>query len=126
MGEKIFYKASCLKFTEEDDFEKGCLPETSRDIPIEEEFFKPTLGELVKAIEDFTQGKAHAFEGEGNRIEVQVMEDVNGIKATPHEEELWKQGRRKLYLSNYSFYVRKLKECDEVSDEIKNLKLPNV
>lgn len=123
---KFYYKATCLKYTEEDDFEKGCLPETSQDIPIEEEFCKPTLGELVKAIEDFTQGKANAFEGEGNRIEVQVMEDSDGVKATKYELNLCKQGKKRLWLADYSFMISKIKESDELGEEIKSLNLPNV
>lgn len=101
---KTHYQIQVTKFSEEDNFENGCDYETATDYGVIETLKASTLLEALKVIKE-SYGTPVIFE---NRLEFHRMEDENGEEATKREIEFWKEGKTKLWASNYSFYISRV------------------
>lgn len=102
------------KFGEEDDYKEGCLPETG---------FSHTGGDTFSAHSiDGIVEKVLAFTGfdkkddpvlldscdEPGRIDIQGLENADGIPASAREIKEWKRGKIKLWSVTYTFDVEKV------------------
>ena len=96
-----------MKMVEEDDYEKGCLPETSFMVTMDVEFKAQTTDRIIKQVENFFAVEREDILvnacDEPGRLDVQVLENGHGYTASESEIEDWKQGLVKLYAVCYSF-----------------------
>lgn len=108
-----------LKFSEEDHFEHGCIGDT-----IYNSYDYEISGQTLHAIKREISGHLgcddcdliiNPCEDEPNRIDAQLLENKEGIKASKHQIDLWKKQKIRLWLCCYTFYF------DLVSDETVNL-----
>jgi hypothetical protein len=105
----MFESGKALKFVEEDNWKEGCLPETGQNWEVDIEFKAETKEEILQQIKEFygvtdEEILLNSCEEPG-RIDIQIMEDENSYKATESQIEAWKEGRRKLYLATYTYYI---------------------
>ena len=115
-----------MKHAEQDSYAEGCLPNTVNSSTIEWNFDKSNIESLIEACIDLTGADAkdvmlNACEEIG-RIDIQVYEDENGSRVYESEEHkwnAWKEGKRKLWLCTYSFYVE---ECICAPFDFKDVK----
>lgn len=100
-----------IKFAEEDIFADGCQPDsaaTTSDSSLR--WSSHDLDSLI--------GQLMAFVGcessdnvirdacdEPGRLDIQVYEGAEGTPASEAEMALWKEGKKRLWLACYSFYV---------------------
>ena len=110
---KTYYQASgWVKFYEEDIYEEGCLPHTGGIIDGNEVFKAEHLGALMDTILGFTGADATDIDmdacDEAGRLDISVMEDENGFKATIKQIEAWKAGEIRLWDCIYSFQVERI------------------
>ena len=96
------------RFTEEDIYNDGCQPKTGSSDYIKLNIKANTVDELIQKLFSelcFTYSKEalelNACDEEG-RIDIQVMEDENGSEASKNELASWKNGKKRLWLGNYS------------------------
>lgn len=98
-----------IKHSEEDVFADGCIPSSggiSADMSIR--FNGATVDDLVKALMEFVGAddpdsvQIDACEDPG-RIDIQVLENAEGHVASIHEIALWRTGKCRLWLCDYSF-----------------------
>lgn len=115
-GKEVFYEIDKgFKYVEEDVYEKGCLPETSQAGVVDISFKAATVEELRKELKDFYGVEDENIDldacDEPGRIDVQVLEDVNGVTVgNDYDIEQWKQGRKRLFLATYTFNVKHVVE----------------
>ena len=96
------------KLVEVDDYENGCTGETS-DCGYSYKIEGETLDDLMGAISDHTGCEkanisVNPCGDDPSRIDAQVMENGEGFPATSTEFALWREGKIKLWLCDYSFY----------------------
>ena len=106
----MYQVQQCVKHWEEDSFEKGCLPETSRMADIAANWLRAeTVAELVAKLHEFLDSRPGAETldacDEPGRIDVEVMETDEGRAATDADLDAWERGELRLWLACYSFYV---------------------
>ena len=102
------------RLTEENDHETGCMPETGCTSTGPDRF-------EAGSIEDLIVDKLMPFVGsndaggilrdacdEEGRIDIQVMEDEDGVTASEHEVEEWRAGRGRLWSACYTFRVEEV------------------
>lgn len=99
------------KFSEEDTYNGGCLPNTGINMVINLEFTAGTTHDMKRQlIAYFTwdndenawyENAEEDFETLG-RFDIQVMETKNGIPATKENIEAWKLGHMKLWSAMYT------------------------
>lgn len=104
------------KFTEEDVYSEGCLPETMSNYGGHDRFIGNTVEEVLEKIMSFTNAEKdwmllNSCDDVG-RVDVQVNENEDGYRATEQEIKQWKQGKLKLWLATYIFYVKECKDVD--------------
>ena len=100
----IVVNACCQQ--KEDVYAHGCDPDSSRDC-----FFDHFVGIKFSTIQELAaetglldDAKCWGVVDDG-RINFQRMEDKYGGITTVLEVELWKKGKLRLWLANYSFYI---------------------
>ena len=109
------------KFAEEDNFEKGCIGDAQYNDG-QDRFCSNTLQGVIDLANRFTgnDDKENILLNscdEIGRLDVQVMEDENGTPAGKMQTESWKQGKTRLWLVCYTFYVEEVtrKEVDLIT-----------
>ncbi len=107
------YKISgFFALSEEDNFQEGCSTDNYQDYYSAERFEAPTIPELIEII----KSKIGANDnknilinacGEADRIDAQVYESepFNMYPPTATEMELWKEGKKKIFLTTYTFEI---------------------
>ena len=123
---KTYFKAQIIKMTQVDDYENGCLPDTCQDYGLITTLIHTDLKGLVKEIESFCNGQVFLFEDENNRLGVQVLENSDGYKASPGQVERWKNKEITLYLADYSCYISKFTEENDVLKELESLNIETI
>lgn len=109
---KIKYIAKgYLKHIEEDNFEEGCLPDTSKTLFLDTQISGDTIEELIDNLKAFVGVKNDADVainacGQDGRIDIQRLETAYGSAPSQGTIEKWKLGNVKLYLCDYSFNVQ--------------------
>jgi hypothetical protein len=111
---KTYYQASgWMKFSEEDIYQDGCQPNTGGHHGGNEVFKAESLGGLVETLLGFTGADYEGIDfdscDEAGRIDIALMEDENGSKATRYQINEWKEGKIRLWDCIYSFYVEEIK-----------------
>ena len=96
-----------MRFSEEDLYQEGCLPNTGTMYSDNQVFKSDTLDGLIQQILDFTGADTDAMElnscGDIGRIDISILEDENSSFATRGQIEQWKEGKIKLWNSIYTF-----------------------
>jgi hypothetical protein len=97
------------KFGERDVYGDGCQLDGGFSFSDSCDFKDDTLKGLLEQVWFFTDGNMDCTEldacDEPGRIDVQIMEDSDGIKATNSQLEQWRQGEIELYSVTYIFDV---------------------
>lgn len=109
----VRYEVSgCLKTAEVDIFEHGCQPETSRSYHIDVSISAESIPALVAKIHEFigSRPRSEILDAcdEKGRLDVQVMETDDGNPATDSDLDDWQDGKRRLWLCDYSFRVEQV------------------
>jgi len=108
----MFESGKALKFVEEDNYENGCNPDTAQGWTVDIKFKAETIEELIKQITEFYGVEEEDIEinscDEDGRIDINIMENSEGYKATEREIEAWKQGLKKLYSAIYTYNIEKV------------------
>ena len=107
-----------IKFAEEDDYKRGCLPDTAQDSDIRVSFRADTLPELLAKLMGFhgiDEADKHGAVvlnacDEPGRIDISKMEDGDGNEATTAQLEAFKRGKCRLWSVIYTYQVRKVEE----------------
>lgn len=109
----MFETTKITKFVEEDVYEEGCIPETGYFIEIDTVFDALTLRQLLEKILEYHEVTEENIEldacDEKGRLDVCVMEDEYGDKASEEDLKLWKQGRKRLFYVVYIYNIREIK-----------------
>lgn len=110
---KTYYQAhGWIKFYEEDIYQEGCIPHTGGMIDGREIFKANTLDGLLNEVLSFTDGDLEGMEfdscDEVGRLDIFLMENADGCRATKREIELWKDGDLQLWNSIYSFQIEQI------------------
>lgn len=105
-----------LKYIEEDSYEEGCLLGTAKTHYIEYLIQSETLEGLYNQVTSFTGGNVKDFLlnscDEKGRLDVQMLEDSEGLAASERELKQWRKGEIKLYAATYSAKVLYCRETD--------------
>ena len=108
-----YYQANgWLKFYELSTYEDGCLPHTGGLIDGQERFTSETLQGLLDGLLTFVDGERDCLElnscDELGRVDISVLENADGYRATRQQIEAWKEGKLELWDSIYTFQVEKI------------------
>ena len=98
------------KFSEEDIYNEGCQIHSGNSGNGNDLFFGDTILEVIDKCQEFVGSESMEdcllnSCGEEGRLDIQIMEDENSTPAGKHDLEEWKAGRKRLWLSCYSFYI---------------------
>ena len=100
------------RFSEEDRYQQGCLPNTGQMYSDNQVFASESLDDLIQSLLDFTGADINAVEfnscGDIGRIDISLLEDENSSFATRGQIEEWKRGEIKLWNSIYTFQANKV------------------
>jgi hypothetical protein len=110
---KTYYQArGWMKFAEVDDWEQGCLRQGGTCTEGNDTFRAPTIGALVEKLRLFCDADAEGVLldscDELGRVDIQKMENADGLTPTDAEEVAWKMGELKLWAATYTFRVEKI------------------
>lgn len=101
-----------VKFYEEDIYSEGCIPHTGGIIDGREQFKAETLEGLLNEILSFTDGDREGMELDAcddlGRVDISLMENADGARATKSEIESWKAGDLQLWDSIYTFRIQRV------------------
>ncbi|AMQ66662.1 hypothetical protein FDG96_gp03 [Bacillus phage Mgbh1] len=101
-----------MKFVEQDDFSRGCLPETAQHAEIDVSFSGATKQEAINRLLDFYGVDHDSIVLDScditGRIDVQVLENSHGLVACESEIEQWKSGQCVLWLATYMHTLYKV------------------
>ena len=103
-----------IKFSEVDNYNEGCDPQTGTSFLVDVSFKEDTQSELLSSIchfldiEDNPNNYMINSCEEDGRIDFSLLENAEGYRATKNEVELWKKGRCKLWNAIYSAYVEEV------------------
>ena len=110
----IKYEANgCMKVADEDIWKRGCTSFADITQCGENVFSADTVLELIEELkkfcgtEDDTALLLDACDETG-RLDIQVMENEDGISASKKEIEWWQHKKTKLWLCCYTFYIVKV------------------
>ena len=110
----MFRALDGFKSYEEDSYENGLIPNTGGCFDICTTFENETIEGLLSDIKNFYSVADESLLlnacDEDGRIDIQILENGDSIQPSDSSIELWKQGKKKLYLSTYTFHVRKVYE----------------
>lgn len=101
-----------LKFYEEDVYAHGCTGKGSTTW-IDIRWQAETLSELVEKLNSFVgndnpENVLYDACDEEGRLDIQIYETDEGCAASAHEIAEWKEGKRRLWLCDYSFKVERV------------------
>ena len=110
--EKIYQTSKALKMSDETTFDNGYIPETGQMFQCDIEFKAEKTKQLIENIKDFFGVDDEALLlnscDDIGRIDVQLLENEAGEKASEWEIKDWKnKGCVQLYACTYSFIVEK-------------------
>ena len=105
-----------LKFTEQDDYENGCDPDTATSFEVDVKFTGKSAMEVIEKAAAFlgveTKGENNGVElnacDEKGRVDFAKMEDADSTTPNKTQIAAWKKGREKLYYAVYSARVEKV------------------
>ena len=104
-----------VKHSEVDDFDKGCSPDTGQLSNYGIKFSSTSLRGLVQSICDHhdVERSACLFDSceEIGRLDVQVLENYEGLAASPGEIANWRQGNCRLWACTYTYWVERVYRC---------------
>lgn len=116
---KTYYQIKTLgKFAEEDNWQEGCAPNTTRAWEVPQEFNGPTPEDVIAQVAKFVGcaigGKDNGVErnacDEPGRVDFAVTENADGAPMSKREVEAWKEGRCKAWYCVYTGYMKKITE----------------
>lgn len=108
-----------LKHSEEDIFQDGCQPNSGISHYIDYEIRCEKIDDIIKnamsflGINDKKSVLINACDEPG-RIDFQVMENSEGCSASDSETNQWKEGKKRLWLCNYSCKVSYISETTDI------------
>ena len=105
-----------IKFAEEDDYKRGCLPDTAQDSDIRVSFRADTAAGIIEKVKEFhgiDQADKHGAVmlnscDENGRIDISVMENADGMEASAQELAEFKDGKCRLWSAIYTYKVEKI------------------
>jgi hypothetical protein len=108
-----YYQANgWVKFYEEDIYQDGCLPHTGGLTDGREIFKADTIEGLINELLAFTGVDREGLELDScediGRLDISLMENADGCKATKWEIESWKQADIQLWDCIYSFRIEQI------------------
>ena len=100
------------KFAEEDNFDKGCIPDAQHNDG-QDQFCADSVQGVIDKASDFVgnDDKENILLNscdEIGRLDIQVMEDDDGTAASKAQVESWKKGECRLWLACYTFHVQEV------------------
>lgn len=104
----------CLKMSEQDDYNEGCLMETSQNSFIDYQWKARTKEEMIQQLMDFVgvTKEDDAVEldacGQQGRIDISRTENAEGFEPSKSQQDAWKRGNEKLWYVTYSFQVEEV------------------
>ena len=108
----MYSSGKALKFTEQDIYQKGCLPDTAQSRSIDIQFSAYSIQTLIEKICEYYGVPKDHLElnacGVDGRIDISVMETDEYLQASKADIELWKQGKKRLWNSTYSYQIVKI------------------
>ncbi len=110
---KPFYKSSKgIKFSEEDVYQEGCLPDTTQTCDVDVEFKSDSVAGLLKKMYDYfgiskEDADLNACDEKG-RIDICILENADGYKASKSDIVCWKDRDKKLWSVIYTYYISKV------------------
>ena len=110
---KTYYQASGWgKLSEEDIYQDGCQPNTGGFTTGYTLFKADTLDGLLNELMAFVGANRDDIElnscEEAGRVDISIMENADGARATKREIELWKDAEIRLWDCIYTFTVEKI------------------
>lgn len=103
-----------FKMSEEDIYSEGCIPNSGSCFASHEIFRSHKLESLLKTITNYVGADMEDVEvnacDEAGRVDICVMENESGYKATMKEIEAWKEGKTRLWDTIYTFNVYEYEE----------------
>lgn len=109
-----------VKLIEQDDYNHGCLPNTAQEVYYTQQFSAESLAELLHQISEYHSVAVEDMNfnecDELGRLDIQCMEDDNGLLMFESEKEQWKQGKKQAWLATYTYYVSRCEPVD-ISEE---------
>ena len=117
----MFVVDKALKISEEDNYEEGCLPDSSIMTDVDLSFKKDTIEELIEELKIYygEYFDVDPCEDDPSRIDFCRTEDANGTEANELQREKWKAGNLKLW---YVTYTMNIKKAESVNLAAYNLK----
>lgn len=110
----MFEITGWTKFAEEYVFGEGSLPKTSVSFSDKTMRFKAkTVDSLIDKLMEFTgcrdrrDVELDACETDG-RLDIRVMENSSGCRASQYEIEAWRKGECRLWFAEYSFNAERV------------------
>jgi hypothetical protein len=98
-----------LKFSEEDVFGEGCLPDTATSTVFQLNFTGDSPAEVIGKACDSVELNAC---DEIGRVDIATMECGDGSRPTAYETEQWKIGKWRLWYVVYTGYVQAIHAAD--------------
>lgn len=105
-----------IKLIEQDDFDRGCLPDTAQERYYTQQFSGESLDELLHQISEHHGVAVENMDlnacDELGRLDIQCMEDDKGLLMFESEIEQWKQGKKRAWLATYTYQVCRCEPVD--------------
>ena len=104
-----------FKMSEENNFKEGCNPDTTQISNVDISFSEHTLHGLLDkiceqlGIENDPENYELNAGDEDGRIDFQVMENADGIKADKQDLDAWMDGNKRLWACTYTAQVKFVK-----------------
>jgi hypothetical protein len=109
MKEKTYCIPYLYVYSEEDNYENGCVHKSGKDSLLSYGFEHKTQSELVKALCGYLEVKPEEIDlnacDEAGRVDISRLENNAGHKASEAEIEQWKQGLCRLFNVTYTGYL---------------------
>lgn len=111
MNYQTFEARGYVRFSEEDVFENGCQPDTGTTNYGSDTIVGKTIEDLVNKCQEAVMSDSKEDIildscDEIGRLDISIIENADGYKATAFEIARWKLGHIKLYSSIYSFRLQ--------------------
>lgn len=115
-----------LKFSEEDSFEEGCLPDTAQSYHVDMEFIGDTPESIINKVMEFLGVDKDAVELNAcediGRVDFAITENADGNKLYdyPNQVEAWKHEEIRAW---YCIYTGNVVEYTESPTNLENVTL---
>ena len=117
-GITAYESGKAFKFTEEDVWKDGCQPDISQSSIVDIEFTASSIKELIQQIQEYYSPDEGCIEfnacDEKGRLDISILETDDSMKATAPEIESWKEGKKRLWNSIYTYQIKKV-----ISEDVK-------